>query len=187
MNAGCTKIRGHDISFKLLQSHPEPENQCSIAGINLLFRFCELHHSVSCAAPCNLYKWQWLQSRDITKDFSPPVAKLILSTTGPWHFPTFSILSSPSHLVISPGRPGLLSCATQADLKPEVRWRKDGLLLELPGSGRRLLANGSLVLEGTSGQGAGVYQCVVSLQGVGTLLSTPTRVTVSGISFSSLQ
>jgi hypothetical protein len=60
-----------------------------------------------------------------------------------------------------------------------VRWRREGLLLELPGHGRRLLANGSLLLE-AGAERAGSYQCQASLPGVGTILSTPTLVTAPG-------
>ena len=57
---------------------------------------------------------------------------------------------------------------------------QDGLLLSLPSEGRHLLSNGSLLLSQPGQQHAGLYQCTATLPGVGTLLSTPARVTTTG-------
>ena len=102
--------------------------------------------------------------------------------SGPWHFPTFSLDPSPRQLVVSSSRPVVVPCKykTAPGKQPDIRWKKDGLLLDLPSPGRRLLGNGSLVVEGEDGGSAGSYQCVASLPGVGTLLSTVTKVDPAG-------
>ena len=99
--------------------------------------------------------------------------------SGPWHFPTFSLDPSPRQLVVSSSRPVVVPCKynTAPGKQPDIRWKKDGLLLDLPSPGRRLLGNGSLVVEGEDG---GSYQCVASLPGIGTLLSTVTKVNPAG-------
>ena len=101
--------------------------------------------------------------------------------SGPWHFPTFSLDPSPRQLVVSSTRPVVVPCKykTAPGKQPDIRWKKDGLLLDLPSPGRRLLGNGSLVVEGGDGS-AGSYRCVASLPGVGTLLSTVTQVDPAG-------
>ena len=66
---------------------------------------------------------------------------------------------------------------TEPGKQPDIRWKKDGLLLDLPSRGLRLLSNGSLVVEGGE---AGSYRCVASLPGVGTILSTVTQVEPAG-------
>ena len=102
-----------------------------------------------------------------------------LFSSGPWHFPTFSLDPSPRQLVVSSSRPVVVPCKynTAPGKQPDIRWKKDGLLLDLPSPGRRLLGNGSLVVEGEDG---GRYQCVASLPGIGTLLSTVTKVNPAG-------
>jgi neogenin len=100
--------------------------------------------------------------------------------TGPWQFPSFSLTSSPTDLVMTPGKTVMLPCTTHSSSQPDIRWKKDGLLLDLPSHGRRLFHNGSLLLESRGGDEAGLYQCVATMQGVGTLLSTSARVTTAG-------
>ena len=106
----------------------------------------------------------------------------VFSPPGPWHFPTFSLDPSPRQVVVNSNGPVVVPCAFNSPpgKKPEIRWKKDGLLLDLPGHGRRLLGNGSLVVDGDGDSSGGSYQCVASLAGVGTLLSTITRVDPAG-------
>ena len=84
--------------------------------------------------------------------------------------------------MVNSNGPVVVPCAFNSPpgKKPEIRWKKDGLLLDLPDHGRRLLGNGSLVVDGDGDSSAGSYQCVASLAGVGTLLSTITRVNSAG-------
>ena len=99
--------------------------------------------------------------------------------SGPWHFPAFSLDRSPRQLVVNSNQQVVIPCkyTTEPGKQPDIRWKKDGLLLDLPSRGRRLLSNGSLVVEGGE---AGSYRCVASLPGVGTILSTVTQVEPAG-------
>ena len=102
-----------------------------------------------------------------------------LFSSGPWHFPAFSLDRSPRQLVVNSNQQVVIPCKynTEPGKQPDIRWKKDGLLLDLPSRGRRLLSNGSLVVEGGE---AGSYRCVASLPGVGTILSTVTQVEPAG-------
>jgi len=98
----------------------------------------------------------------------------------PGDFPQFQILAGPQSGELQPGRPTSLDCDWVAPSQPEVVWTKDGIPLDLTttsssssGSGR-LLTNGSLLLSGERSQ-AGTYQCSLTVDGVGTLLSSPAR------------
>ena len=102
--------------------------------------------------------------------------------SGPWHFPAFSLDRSPRQLVVNSNQQVVIPCKynTEPGKQPDIRWKKDGLLLDLPSRGRRLLSNGSLVVEGGEAGSAGSYRCVASLPGVGTILSTVTQVEPAG-------
>ena len=112
---------------------------------------------------------------------SVQVRFITFTFSGPWHFPTFSLEPSPRQLVVSSNRPVVIPCKydTAPGKTPDIRWKKDGLHLDLPSPGRRLLGNGSLLVEGEE-DSAGSYQCIASLPGVGTLLSTVTQVDPAG-------
>ena len=92
-------------------------------------------------------------------------------------------MSGPERGVLQPGSHTRLDCAWRAPAQPEVpevSWSKDGRELDLSSSGSgRLLSNGSLLLSGERGQ-AGSYQCSLSLDTVGTLLSSPARLEAAG-------
>ena len=107
-----------------------------------------------------------------------PLTTVLPPPPGPWHFPTLSLAPAPSEVMGRVGRATVLPCTSTSSPggAVEVRWQRDGLLLDLPARGHRLLPNGSLEVEG----GEGTYQCMVTMQGVGTLLSTPTRVRAAG-------
>ena len=102
----------------------------------------------------------------------------------PGDFPQFQILAGPQSGQLQPGRPTSLDCDWRAPSQPEVVWTKDGIPLDLTtttsssGSGR-LLTNGSLLLSGERSQ-AGTYQCSLTVDGVGTLLSSPARLLAAG-------
>ena len=102
--------------------------------------------------------------------------------SGPWHFPAFSLDRSPRQLVVNSNQQVVIPCKynTETGKQPDIRWKKDGLLLDLPSRGRRLLSNGSLVVDGGETGSAGGYRCVASLPGVGTILSTVTQVEPAG-------
>ena len=89
-------------------------------------------------------------------------------------------MAGPVRSVLQPGQTTSLDCSWTSPEPPEVTWMKDGIPLEVGSSGaRRQLSNGSLLLSGSPGQ-AGLYQCSLSLESVGSLLSPPALVQAAG-------
>ena len=102
------------------------------------------------------------------------------SIPGQWNFPKFEIVSGPQETVLQSGLTSTLDCSALSPEVPEVVWTKDGIALDPRRSGeRRQLSNGSLVLSGSESL-AGVYQCSLSLDSVGTILSPPALVRPPG-------
>lgn len=99
--------------------------------------------------------------------------------TGHWDFPEFFLVDEPKDVTVHSGKPAVLDCSATGQPPPEIKWKKDGILMDFPNSDRRLLSNGSLYLGGTKEQ-PGVYQCIVTLPEVGTILSTTARVKAAG-------
>ena len=93
-------------------------------------------------------------------------------------------MAGPEPQELQPGHSTSLDCSWTAPAPPEVTWSKDGVPLDLTSSGSgRLLSNGSLLLTGERSQ-AGTYQCSLTVDSVGTLLSSPARLLAAGQSLS---
>lgn len=90
-----------------------------------------------------------------------------------------------------------LDCQAQSDAvagPPTITWRKDGVLLStVVDERRRQLANGSLLVQNVVHSrhhrpDEGEYQCLATLDGLGSIVSRTARVTVAGKSlFNSTQ
>ena len=102
------------------------------------------------------------------------------SDLGQWDFPEFILVDEPRDVTVQSGKLALLDCSAKGQPPPEIKWKKDGILMDFPNSDRRLLSNGSLYLGGTKEQ-PGVYQCIVTQPEVGTILSTTARVKAAGL------
>ena len=112
--------------------------------------------------------------------FALTVISYIRTFPGQPEFPQFQILVGPQPGELQSGRPTSLDCDWRAPSPPEVTWTKDGVPLDLTTSGSgRLLTNGSLLLSGERSQ-AGNYQCSLTVDSVGTLLSSPARLVAAG-------
>ncbi|XP_069364150.1 neogenin [Maniola hyperantus] len=88
----------------------------------------------------------------------------------------FSLTSEPADLAVAEGEPALLQCAAPA--VAHLAWRYSAAApptrdhaLPRADSHRRQLSNGSLVIESMSAALAGQYQCVATVDGVGTVVS----------------
>jgi len=99
--------------------------------------------------------------------------------TGHYHFPEFLLVEEPQDVTVLPDQPAVLGCSVRGQPAPEIRWKKDGILLDFPNPDRQLLANGSLYLQGGD-EKPGVYQCMATMQEVGTILSTTATVEPAG-------
>lgn len=94
------------------------------------------------------------------------------------YFSDFHFLQEPTSLVTKRGDPAMLNCsASQGQSSPQIQWMKDGDNLNLQDSKRRhMLANGSLYIEEVvhekgSDSDKGDYQCVATVDSLGTIVS----------------
>ncbi|KAJ0170386.1 hypothetical protein K1T71_014314 [Dendrolimus kikuchii] len=92
--------------------------------------------------------------------------------------PGIRFTTEPSDLVLAPGDSALLPCAAMTKHGMRLAWRHSTTSHPTRDHGlsptdkyRKQLPNGSLVIESMSAPLAGQYQCVVSVDGVGTIVS----------------
>ncbi|XP_017341343.1 neogenin isoform X8 [Ictalurus punctatus] len=85
------------------------------------------------------------------------------------------------------GLPAVLNCSVVSEYPVRVEWKKDGTFLNLAADERRrLLHDGSLFISTVEHSvhnkpDEGVYQCVASIDNLGTVISRAARVTVAGL------
>ncbi|XP_055945929.1 neogenin-like isoform X2 [Argiope bruennichi] len=102
-------------------------------------------------------------------------------------FSNFRFLVEPSDTIVIKDKPALLNCSTAGNFT-EVKWKKDGTLLELLDDDDRrvVLPNGSLLFKRiihsrTERPDEGLYQCVVSLDGTGTIISREAKLQIASL------
>uniref|UniRef100_A0A8C1SSN4 Neogenin 1 n=1 Tax=Cyprinus carpio TaxID=7962 RepID=A0A8C1SSN4_CYPCA len=85
------------------------------------------------------------------------------------------------------GLPAVLNCSAASDAPVRVEWKKDGTFLNLVADDRkRQLADGSLLISAVvhskhNKPDEGVYQCVATIDNLGTISSRTARLTVAGL------
>lgn len=82
------------------------------------------------------------------------------------------------------GTPALLNCTVYSELPAKVHWKKDGVLLNLDDR-RQVLPDGSLLISSVmhskhNKPDEGVYQCVATIENLGTISSRTARLNVAG-------
>lgn len=101
----------------------------------------------------------------------------------------FTFSQEPQDTVTVQGGTLQLDCQARSDAvaePPAITWRKDGVLLStMVDERRRQLANGSLLVQNVMHSrhhrpDEGQYQCLATLDGVGSIVSRVARVTVAG-------
>ncbi|KAG2470466.1 neogenin-like isoform X2 [Polypterus senegalus] len=103
------------------------------------------------------------------------------------HFTPFWFLVEPADILAVRGSPAVLNCSAYSDLAPRVEWKKDGTFLNLASDDRRqLLPDGSLLLTSVvhskhNKPDEGYYQCVATVDSLGTINSRVARLTVAGL------
>lgn len=111
------------------------------------------------------------------------------SPTSPRGFADFTFTKEPQDTVTVRGGVLRLDCQARSDTAsgtPSVTWRKDGVLLgALVDERRQELANGSLIVHNIVHSrhhrpDEGEYQCLSTLEGLGSIVSRTARVTVAG-------
>ncbi|XP_077354223.1 netrin receptor DCC isoform X3 [Festucalex cinctus] len=117
---------------------------------------------------------------------SSPSSSSSISSGG---FVDFTFTKEPQDTVTVRGGVLQLDCQAQSDLAsgaPTITWRKDGVLLNaLVDERRQELANGSLLVHNIVHSrhhrpDEGEYQCLSTLEGLGSIVSRTARVTVAG-------
>ncbi|XP_034047679.1 netrin receptor DCC [Thalassophryne amazonica] len=122
---------------------------------------------------------------------SPPVASDASSSSwaGVGGFVDFIFTQEPQDTVTVRGGVLQLNCQAHSDSTagpPIITWRKDGVLLStVVDERRRQLSNGSLLVQNVVHSrhhrpDEGGYQCLATLDGVGSIVSRTARVTVAG-------
>ncbi|KAI5100279.1 neogenin isoform X1 [Silurus meridionalis] len=106
---------------------------------------------------------------------------------GPELFTVLRFSVEPVDMLAVRGLPAVLNCSVVSDNLVRVEWKKDGTFLNLAADERRrLLPDGSLFISTVEHSvhnkpDEGVYQCVASIDNLGTIISRSARVTVPGL------
>uniref|UniRef100_A0A8C3SIY7 Neogenin 1 n=1 Tax=Chelydra serpentina TaxID=8475 RepID=A0A8C3SIY7_CHESE len=81
----------------------------------------------------------------------------------------------------------ILNCSAYCEPSPKIEWKKDGTFLNLVSDDRRqLLPDGSLLINGVvhskhNKPDEGYYQCVATVESLGTIVSRTAKLTVAGL------
>lgn len=102
-------------------------------------------------------------------------------------FTPFRFSVEPVDVLAVRGLPAVLNCSAISDAPVRVEWKKDGTFLNLVADDRRRqLADGSLLISTVvhskhNKPDEGVYQCVATIDNLGTISSRTARLTVAGL------
>ncbi|NXF70652.1 NEO1 protein, partial [Sclerurus mexicanus] len=102
-------------------------------------------------------------------------------------FTPFYFLVEPADVLSVRGAPVVLNCSAYCDTAPKIEWRKDGTFLNLVSDDRRqLLPDGSLLIHSVvhskhNKPDEGYYQCVATVESLGTIVSRTAKLTVAGL------
>ncbi|XP_053320986.1 neogenin isoform X8 [Spea bombifrons] len=102
-------------------------------------------------------------------------------------FTPFYFLTEPADVVTLRGAPAVLNCSVHAEPTPKIEWKKDGTFLNLVSDDRRsLLPDGSLFITSVvhskhNKPDEGIYQCVATVDSLGSIVSRTARLSVAGL------
>ncbi|XP_063305430.1 neogenin isoform X2 [Pelobates fuscus] len=102
-------------------------------------------------------------------------------------FTPFYFLTEPTDTVTLRGAPAILNCSVHAEPTPKVEWKKDGTFLNLVSDDRRrLLPDGSLFISNVvhskhNKPDEGTYQCVATVDSLGSIVSRTAKLSVAGL------
>lgn len=92
----------------------------------------------------------------------------------------------PTDTVTLRGTPAVLNCSVYAEPAAKIEWKKDGTFLNLISDDRRrLLPDGSLFITSVvhskhNKPDEGIYQCVATVDSLGSIVSRTARLSVAG-------
>ncbi|XP_045651213.1 neogenin isoform X5 [Ursus americanus] len=102
-------------------------------------------------------------------------------------FTPFYFLVEPVDTLSVRGSSVILNCSAYSEPSPKIEWKKDGTFLNLVSDDRRqLLSDGSLFIRNVvhskhSKPDEGYYQCVATVENLGTIVSRTAKLTVAGL------
>ncbi|XP_060274907.1 neogenin isoform X13 [Ovis aries] len=102
-------------------------------------------------------------------------------------FTPFYFLVEPVDTLSVRGSSVILNCSAHSEPSPKIEWKKDGTLLNLVSDDRRqLLPDGSLFISSVvhskhNKPDEGYYQCVATVESLGTIVSRTAKLTVAGL------
>ncbi|NWT04412.1 NEO1 protein, partial [Mionectes macconnelli] len=102
-------------------------------------------------------------------------------------FTPFYFVEEPQDVLSVRGAPVVMNCSAFCDTAPRIEWKKDGTFLNLVSDDRRqLLPDGSLLISSVvhskhNKPDEGHYQCVATVDSLGTIVSRTAKLTVAGL------
>ncbi|XP_063099503.1 neogenin isoform X11 [Cavia porcellus] len=102
-------------------------------------------------------------------------------------FTPFYFLVEPVDTLSIRGSSVILNCSAYSEPSPKIEWKKDGTFLNLVSDDRRqLLPDGSLFISNVvhskhNKPDEGYYQCVATVDSLGTIVSRTAKLTVAGL------
>nr|XP_033775826.1 neogenin isoform X5 [Geotrypetes seraphini] len=102
-------------------------------------------------------------------------------------FTPFYFLMEPVDTLSVRGSSVTLNCSAYSEHVPKIEWKKDGTFLNLASDDRRqLLPDGSLLINSVvhskhNKPDEGYYQCVATVESLGTIVSRTAKLTVAGL------
>lgn len=102
-------------------------------------------------------------------------------------FTPFYFLVEPLDVLSVRGASVIMNCSAHCETPPKIEWKKDGTFLNLVSDDRRqLLPDGSLLINSVvhskhNKPDEGYYQCVATVDSLGTIVSRTAKLTVAGL------
>ncbi|XP_066052789.1 neogenin isoform X7 [Chamaea fasciata] len=102
-------------------------------------------------------------------------------------FTPFYFLVEPLDVLAVRGASVVMNCSAHCETPPRIEWKKDGTFLNLVSDDRRqLLPDGSLLINSVvhskhNKPDEGYYQCVATVDSLGTIVSRTAKLTVAGL------
>uniref|UniRef100_A0A8C2T9R6 Neogenin n=1 Tax=Coturnix japonica TaxID=93934 RepID=A0A8C2T9R6_COTJA len=102
-------------------------------------------------------------------------------------FTPFYFLVEPMDILSVRGASVIMNCSAYCETPPKIEWKKDGTLLNLVSDDRRqLLPDGSLLINSVvhskhNKPDEGYYQCVATVESLGSIVSRTAKLTVAGL------
>ncbi|XP_053933993.1 neogenin isoform X10 [Cuculus canorus] len=102
-------------------------------------------------------------------------------------FTPFYFLVEPMDVLSVRGAAVIMNCSAYCETAPKIEWKKDGTFLNLVSDDRRqLLPDGSLLINSVvhskhNKPDEGYYQCVATVESLGTIVSRTAKLTVAGL------